>query len=68
MKILKCLKGNAEIWAEVHNTEWGSYEEFEVAFQNKYWSEAVSYTHLDVYKRQVLTVYLNYVYKRHIHK
>ena len=24
---------------EVHHTEWGSYEDFEVAFHNKYWSE-----------------------------
>ena len=39
MKILKCFKGSAEIWAEVHNVEWGSYEDFEVAFRNKYWSE-----------------------------
>ena len=39
LKILKCFKGNSEIWAEVHNTEWGSYEDFEVAFRNKYWSE-----------------------------
>ena len=39
LKILKCFKGSAEIWAEVHNVEWGSYEDFEVAFRNKYWSE-----------------------------
>ena len=39
LKILKCFKGSSEIWAEVHNTEWSSYEKFEVAFRNKYWSE-----------------------------
>ena len=39
LKILKCFKGSAEIWAEVHNVEWGSFEDFEVAFRNKYWSE-----------------------------
>ena len=39
LKILKCFKGNSEIWAEVHNTEWSSYEKFELAFRNKYWSE-----------------------------
>ena len=39
LKILKCFKGSAEIWAEVHNVEWGSYEDFEAAFRNKCWSE-----------------------------
>ena len=39
LKILKCFKGSSEIWAEVHRTEWGSYENFEAAFRNKYWSE-----------------------------
>ena len=51
LKILKCFKGSSEIWAEVHRTEWGSYENFEAAFRNKYWSDedqeiSVSYTHL----------------------
>ena len=39
IKILKCFKGNSEIWAETHRNEWERYE-------------PVSYTHLDVYKRQ----------------
>ena len=39
MKIIKCFKGSAEIWSEVHHTEWDSFEDFEVAFRNKYWSE-----------------------------
>ena len=40
IKIIKCFQGSSTIWAEVHRTEWGRMG-------------AVSYTHLDVYKRQV---------------
>ena len=36
LKILKCFKGSSEIWAEVHRTEWGNFEEFEAAFRDKY--------------------------------
>ena len=39
IKILKCFKGNSEIWAETHRNEWERYEDFEKAFRNKYWSE-----------------------------
>ena len=36
---MKCFQGSSVIWAEVHRTEWGSYDKFEQAFRNKYWSE-----------------------------
>ena len=39
IKIFKCFKGNAEIWAEVHRNEWERYKNFETVFRNKYWSE-----------------------------
>ena len=39
LKISKYFKGSSAIWAEVHKNEWESYEKFERAFREKYWSE-----------------------------
>ena len=69
MKIVKCFKGSSNIWAEAHRLEWDCYEEFKRAFKGKYWAEddqeilrsrimAVSYTHLDVYKRQIMYIHI----------
>lgn len=27
MKILKHFKGSSRVWVEVHNTQWGNFEE-----------------------------------------
>ena len=49
-----------EMFRKVYDNWWmamrpniHNFQEFKKQFKSKYWSDAVSYTHLDVYKRQV---------------
>ena len=46
------FKGINDNWWSAIRNEVHSYYGFQQMFREKYWSEPVSYTHLDVYKRQ----------------
>ena len=42
-----------DYWWDAVRNALNSYQEFVESYKNKYWIRSVSYTHLDVYKRQV---------------
>ena len=42
----------ASKWYTIVQDQTETYEQFKASFENRYWNIPVSYTHLDVYKRQ----------------